>query len=273
VQLRESFFRGKGMRGAIQQYTGTALWLGFFAFVLAAWALLFAMQPGGAAAEMAELYGSDFLRTLCAPITAKTGYGALFAMWALMSAAMMAPTFVPTLSTYRGLTHTEAAGTATFVMLVVSYLMVWLGFSGAAALAQLGLARAGLIGVDGISVSLWLSAALLLIAGAYQFSPQKDACLSKCRAPMMFFMEYWRPGLGGAARMGWKLGAICIGCCWALMLLGFVGGVMNPVWMGIATILMVLEKLPEIGRYITRPLGGALLVAGGLSVAAALSGV
>jgi predicted metal-binding membrane protein len=89
----------------------------------------------------------------------------------------------------------------------------------------------------------------------------KEACLSKCRAPMMFFLQHWDEG---PLRNGLRLGAVCLGCCWALMLLGFVGGVMNLAFMGVATILMALEKLPAIGRWLTRPMGGALLAAAGI---------
>jgi predicted metal-binding membrane protein len=96
-----------------------------------------------------------------------------------------------------------------------------------------------------------------MLAGLYQFSPLKEACLSKCRQPMMFFLQYWNEGpwLNGV-----RLGLVCLGCCWALMFLAFVGGVMNLVFMGIATVIMMVEKLPQLGRYLTKPLGGILVV-------------
>ena len=96
----------------------------------------------------------------------------------------------------------------------------------------------------------------MAIAGGYQFSQVKEACLSKCRAPLTFFMQYFDEG---AWRNGLRLGLVCLGCCWAMMCLAFVGGVMNLVFMGLATVLMVVEKLPQIGTYITKPLGYALL--------------
>ncbi len=247
------------MRNMVFRFSGAVQWLGFFALILLAWAILFAMQPGAVEAEMLRLYGANFWAALCAPLTGQSGFGAVFAMWALMSAAMMAPTFVPTLKTYRDLTYTEAANGATSAALLAAYLGVWIGFSALAAAAQLWLARLGLLNAGGASASWGLTAVLLLGAGAYQFSTLKEACLSKCRAPMTFFMGHWQPGALGAAKMGLQLGLVCLGCCWALMSLGFVGGVMNLIWMGIATVLMVVEKLPEIGRYVTRPLGIALL--------------
>jgi predicted metal-binding membrane protein len=103
-----------------------------------------------------------------------------------------------------------------------------------------------------------LTAGLLLFAGLYQFSSLKEACLSKCRQPLTFFMAHWDEG---PWRNGLRLGAVCLGCCWALMALAFVGGVMNVAFMGLAALIMVLEKLPEIGRWVTRPLGVVLIAA------------
>ncbi|NOX73566.1 MAG: DUF2182 domain-containing protein [Alphaproteobacteria bacterium] len=222
--------------------TGTIEWLGFFSLILLAWLALYQMQSGMGA-----------------------GYGTMFSMWVLMTAAMMAPSFVPSLKTYRDLSYTEAANTHTSAALLAGYMLVWIGFSALAALAQLALLRYDLLGMNGASNDWRLTAVLLLAAGLYQFSPLKSACLSKCRTPMTFFIGQWRPGMVGAGRMGWQLGLSCLGCCWALMALGFVGGVMNLVWMGIATALMVVEKLPQLGNVITKPLGVALLVGGGFA--------
>ncbi|MFT4714841.1 MAG: putative metal-binding membrane protein [Paracoccaceae bacterium] len=251
------------MRLMFARYSNQIEWLGFFSLILLAWTILYAMQPGAADAEILKLYGADLWAAFCAPLTGRSTFAPVFLMWVLMSAAMMAPTFVPTMKTYRDLAHTSAADTNTTAALLAGYFVIWIGFSAVAAAAQLWLARLGLIDVSGASVNWGLTAVLFLVAGAYQFSPLKEACLSKCRAPLTFFLGNWQPGAVGAARMGVQLGLICLGCCWALMSLGFVGGVMNLVWMGVATLLMVIEKLPDLGRYITRPLG-ILLLAGGI---------
>lgn len=255
------------MRAMVLRYAGMVQWLMFFSLILFAWAVLFAMQLSAPDADLVRLYGAEFWASICAPSQGEAGFGLVFLMWALMSAAMMAPTFVPTLKTYRDLTHTDAAGSATMAVLLLAYLAIWIGYSALAAAAQLGLARAGLLDPSGTSLSWGLSAILLGVAGLYQFSTFKEACLSQCRAPMVFFMQHWTPGVRGAFAMGMRLGLICLGCCWALMALAFVGGVMNLVWMGLATLIMVAEKLPELGRYITRPLG--ILLLGG-SIASAL---
>jgi predicted metal-binding membrane protein len=106
-----------------------------------------------------------------------------------------------------------------------------------------------------------VSALLLALAGLYQFSTLKEACLNKCRAPLTFFMAHWDEG---ALRNGLRLGLVCLGCCWALMALGFVGGVMNLAFMGLATVVLVVEKLPGLGRWVTRPLGVVLLASAGV---------
>jgi len=240
-------------------------WLGFYTFVLAAWLALFAMsyQPERAAFE--ALYGADFWAALCAVNPRDAGFGSVFLMWALMSAAMMAPTFVPTLKVYEDLNQAKIGSQRGFALLLAGYLGIWLGFSALAAGGQLWASRMGLMQADALA-STTIGAALLIGAGLYQFSSVKESCLSTCRAPFMFFMQHWDEG---PLRNGVRLGVVCIGCCWALMLLGFVGGTMNLVWMGGATLLMVLEKLPEIGRYVTKPLGYLLIIAGVLMALAA----
>jgi predicted metal-binding membrane protein len=192
------------------------------------------------------------------------GFIRMTAMWALMSAAMMAPTALPAFATYDELG--ARAGTQ-FGALVGGYLAVWAGFSVLAAGAQMALTQAGALTVFGDSRSAALSGVLLILAGLYQFSALKEACLSKCRAPLAFFMQHWDEG---PLRNGLRLGVVCLGCCWALMLLAFVGGVMNLAFMGLATLVMALEKLTWIGAVITRPLGGLLIAGGIVTLAAAI---
>lgn len=235
---------------------GAPHWLALFGMILAAWALLFVMAVPGDLRAAGAFYGADFWRDFCTLTPDAAGLARMVAMWSLMSAAMMAPTVIPALATYDDLSRT---GTRTsMVRLMAGYLAVWMGFSVLAAGAQMGLFQAGLLTPLGQSGEAWLSALLLGAAGLYQFSPVKEACLSKCRQPLTFFMSHWDEG---PWRNGLRLGLVCLGCCWALMTLGFVGGVMNLAFMGLATLVMIFEKLPEIGRFITRPLG-ILLIAG-----------
>ena len=242
---------------------GQPEWLGLYGLILGAWGLLYAMAIPADLRAAGAVYGWEMLAALCAATPDAAGFAGLVAMWAIMAAAMMAPTMLPALATYDDLAQ---AGASTRIgALVGGYLAVWLGFSVLAAGAQMALVGAGLLDPFGASLSVVLSALLLALAGAWQFTAFKEACLSKCRQPMMFFLQHWEEG---PWRNGLRLGAVCVGCCWALMLLAFVGGVMNLGFMGIATVLMVLEKLPRIGRWLTRPMGFALL--GGAAATLAL---
>jgi predicted metal-binding membrane protein len=232
-------------------------WIALFGVILFAWIALFLMAVPQDLRAAGTLYGKDFWVGLCTVTPDAAGFVKVVAMWALMSTAMMAPTALPAFATYEEL---AGAGASTrFSHLVLGYLAVWGGFSLFAAALQILLLKLDLVSTFGDSRSAFLSAGLLILAGLYQFAPLKEACLNKCRQPLMFFMSHWDEG---PWKNGLRLGMVCLGCCWALMLLGFVGGVMSLGFMGIATIIMVLEKLPEIGRWLTRPLGVVLISSG-----------
>jgi predicted metal-binding membrane protein len=233
------------------------LWPTFFGLVLASWAALWVMAGGGAAAFD--------LAALCSSSAGASALPQLWAMWAVMSAAMMAPTAVPALRTFEAL-PAPAGRPAETASLLAGYLAVWLGASLGFALVQLIFARFNWLHTDGQALGAPLTAALLATAGLYQFSRAKAACLSRCRLPLTLFLERWRPGTAAAFGLGLRLGVDCLGCCWALMLLAFVGGMENLLFMGLTTLVMVLEKLPEIGRPLTRPLGYALLGAAGAAL-------
>ncbi|EEX10899.1 conserved hypothetical protein [Ruegeria lacuscaerulensis ITI-1157] len=219
-------------------------WLALFAAIMLAWGVLYLMAVPAEMRALGAVYGEDFWRSLCTVTPDAAGLLKMVAMWALMSAAMMAPTALPAFATYDDLSH--AAQGTRFGHLLAGYLTVWLGFSVLAALAQMALYRAGAVNGLGESVSGLLSAGLLAVAGLYQFSAIKEACLSKCRHPLTFFIQHWEEG---PWRNGLRLGLVCLGCCWALMLLAFVGGVMNLAFMGLATLLMVFEKLPDLADW------------------------
>ena len=235
---------------------GAPHWLALFGLILGAWVMLYAMALPADLRASARIFGAEFWESLCTVTPDAAGFGRVVLMWALMAAAMMAPTALPAFATYEDLGRSTQV---TFGALVAGYLIVWLGFSLLAGGLQMALFGAGLVSAFGDSLSVWLSAGLLMIAGLYQFSPVKEACLSKCRAPLTFFMAHWDEG---PLRNGVRLGLVCLGCCWALMLLAFVGGVMNIAFMGLATLIMVIEKLPAYGRLLTRPLGAVLIAAG-----------
>jgi predicted metal-binding membrane protein len=198
-------------------------------------------------------------------------WGIMLLMWWIMMVAMMTPSAAPMILLYaRATRHAQAGGqlqpgiasTATFAS---GYLLAWLGFSIAATLVMWLLEREGGLSVTRMaSTGAWLSAALLIAAGLYQFSPLKNVCLRVCRAPAEFLSRHWRPGASGAMRMGLEHGAFCVGCCWVLMALLFVGGVMNLLWIAVLAILIVAEKVAPAGLWISR-VSGAALIAWGLA--------
>ena len=152
------------------------------------------------------------------------------------------------------------------------YLLVWIGFAGVAAAAQLRLIDLDIIGHNGTSTSQVFSAIVLALAGAYQFTSLKRRCITECVNPMTYFLRHWRDGVVGGARMGVRHGVACLGCCWALMLLAFVGGIANIWFMALAAVVMAVEKVPAVSRFVTVPLGVVLIVASGVIAIAALTG-
>jgi predicted metal-binding membrane protein len=234
-------------------------WLALYGLVLLCWLLLALMAVPPDLRDVARVFGGDFWEAFCTTTPDAAGFLRLWIMWGLMSGAMMAPTALPALATYDDLGRSTQTDLGA---LLAGYLAVWLGFSAVAAGLQIGLFSLGWVSAFGDSRSALLSGGLLVLAGAYQFSALKEACLAKCRMPITFFMAHWDEG---ALRNGLRLGAVCLGCCWALMLLGFVGGVMSLGFMGLATLVMTLEKL-RAGAMITRPLG-VVLIGAGLGVA------
>ena len=186
------------------------------------------------------------------------------AMWWVMMVAMMTPSAAPLVLLYgRVLRHHAAADASAGVpslFVIAGYLSAWLAFSLAAATLQEALESAGRIsGMMLWSKSAVLSATVLAAAGAYQFSPLKEACLAQCRSPVQFLTRYWRPGRGGAFLMGVRHGAYCVGCCWLLMALLFVGGVMNLLWIAALTAVVLVEKLSSGGDRIGKILGVVLI--------------
>ena len=192
-------------------------------------------------------------------------FAPLFGMWAVMMAAMMLPTMVPTLRSYEDLMKSANGTRGGWIGVLLGYFLIWVIFAAVITVAQLMLLRAGWIDMMGQAQSLYISAGLLIAAGAFQFTKVKEICHGVCHSPMTYFLGHWKAGAVGGFRMGLGLGAFCVGCCWLIMALGFAGGVMNFLWMGLATLFMVLEKLPELGHRVMRPMGG-LLVAGGLGL-------
>jgi predicted metal-binding membrane protein len=186
---------------------------------------------------------------------------AVWAMWSVMMVAMMLPSAMPMILTFVRVAQRNGEQGRGHAF-VAAYLLVWLGFGAAGTAVQWGLQQFGWVDPMAVSRSTPLNALLLLLAGVYQFSPLKRACLQSCRTPFSFLLGQWRPGRAGAFAMGLRHGVLCLGCCWALMALLFIGGMMNVAWVAALAIAVAIEKLAPGGELISALLGLGLLVAG-----------
>lgn len=185
-----------------------------------------------------------------------SGWPIAATMWAAMMVAMMLPSAAPAILLYaRVHRHSRGSGTPPTMAFLAGYLACWFGFSMLAAALQLAIVSPMSMALE----SSVASAALLIAAGLYQLSPLKDACLSRCRSPAEFISRHYRPGAWGAARLGLLHGGYCVGCCWLLMALLFVGGAMNLLWVAGLTLLVAAEKLLPGGSWIARITGVALI--------------
>lgn len=190
---------------------------------------------------------------------------ATFLMWTVMMIAMMLPSALPFVFAFgfehrvrraRGLPYVPAG------IFLAGYFVIWTAFSAVAALVQELLHRAALLSPLMTATSSVFAGGILVAAGVYQWTPYKDACLVHCRTPLLFLLSDWREGRFGAFRMGVDHGLFCLGCCWLLMLLPFVAGVMNLAWMAAITIFVLIEKAAPGGRWFGR-IGGATMVGAG----------
>jgi predicted metal-binding membrane protein len=188
----------------------------------------------------------------------------LWAMWAVMMTAMMLPSASPMLLLYGAIARRSAQASAEgrIYAFAAGYLIVWTVFSLGATTVQRVLAELLVVSSMMEITSPAVSAALLLIAGLYQLTPIKLACLRNCQSPLGFLMSRWRNGVSGALRMGLHHGAYCVGCCWALMLLLFAGGVMNLAVIAALTAFVAFEKLAPFGVHGARIAGVLLIVTG-----------
>ena len=195
-----------------------------------------------------------------------TEFTLTFVMWAVMMVAMMTPSASPMILMFAGVNRRRQKHQVAYVptsVFLLGYLVVWAAFSVLATAAQWGLHAVSLLSPMMVSTSPVLGGILLLIAGIYQWTPLKHACLSKCRSPLGFILNEWREGRWGAFLMGLKHGSYCTGCCWSLMALLFVAGVMNLLWVAAIAGFILLEKVSPAGHRMGQA-AGVLMVAGGV---------
>ena len=185
----------------------------------------------------------------------------MFLMWAIMMMGMMIPSVTPMVLLYARVVRHNSKEVATFVptsAFFAGYIIIWVSFSAMATGLQWGLEQAALLSPMMVSTSSIFAGIVLIGTAVYQWTPYKDACLARCRSPVWFLSTYWRNGAGGAFRMGLSHGSYCLGCCWSLMLLLFVGGVMNLLCVAAITVFVLIEKVIPRGRDIGRA-GSVLL--------------
>ena len=235
-----------------------AVVIGLIGFTAASWAYI-----GLVATQM-----GDMSSVLAMPMTAAWSpvQAALMAtMWAVMMAAMMLPSAVPMVLAYDRLDQGSAVGrSGSTAVFVAGYIVVWTAFAVAATGLQWVLHNLTLVNGMGSVSQGWLSGLLLVGAGTFQFSPVKRRSLGACRTPMGFLMTSWRDGRIGALRMGLHHGTLCFRCCWALMILLFVLGVMNLAWVAVLAIFVLAEKVSRRGEVIS-VVGGVVMIVWGVA--------
>jgi predicted metal-binding membrane protein len=210
--------------------------------------------------------GIGIMAPATAPWTALE-FAFVFAMWAVMMVGMMAHSAAPMILMYarvgrqRKAEETLLAATGWFA---AGYFLVWIGFSLVATVVQWLVEQAALLDSRMASVSNLFAGAVLIAAGVYQWTPLKDVCLAQCQSPLGFLMRHggFRGDVVGCLLLGFRHGAYCVGCCWVLMALLFVGGVMNVLWIALLALLVLLEKLTPYGRWVGRVAGIACVAAG-----------
>jgi len=242
------------------------------AVTIASW--LFVLNGGGMgmpAHKMTSLdlaYGGG-MRMPLEMATWTVGYAVvIYFMWWIMMIAMMLPSASTAILLFSRAHHKKTEIVRSYLPAIVfasGYLTAWAGFSVLATGAQWFLEDASLLNKMMATTSPIFGGGLILVAGLWQFTPWKYACLRHCRSPLTFLMTRWRPGLTGAFVMGMDHGAFCLGCCWFLMALLFFGGIMNLWWIGGLALYVLAEKLMPAGHRLGYGLG-ILLIIWGLAI-------
>ena len=237
-----------------------AIWGGLALITILAWIYLLRM-PMSAGMDMPGMPGMKM--AISQPHQWMLGDAVTaFVMWTVMMVAMMVPSASPMVTMYAGAVRAHGANASFKIALFATgYIVAWTLFSAVATLIQLVLQKTGLISTN-LAVAPVIGGAILIVAGLFQVTPLKQACLRHCRSPLGFFMAYWREGPAGAFVMGLRHGLFCVGCCWMLMALLFAAGVMNLLWVALIAIFVLLEKVLPLERLVTNFAGLALFGVG-----------
>ena len=234
--------------------------LALAALVVLAWAYLLALSRQMGDASMSSMPGMSGARE-----PASAGSFALAAlMWWTMMVGMMVPSAAPMILLFGTVQRRQLAAESPklrVALFAAGYLAAWAAFSVLAAGAQIALTTLALLAPMDLTLTTRVGAVLVALAGAYQLTPLKSVCLRRCRSPAEFLSSHWRPGSTGALRMGIEHGLYCVGCCWVLMGLLFVVGVMNLLWVAAIAAFVLIEKLVPYGETSAKVAGAVLLLA------------
>jgi predicted metal-binding membrane protein len=244
--------------GALGQRDRCIILLALIGVTAIAWLYLLAMRRDMAGMPMDM---ADMAMPMMAAWT-PTAFALTFAMWWVMMIGMMAPSAAPMVLTFATLNRGKRArglGVVPTSVFLLGYLAAWGAFSVVATMAQWALDSGALLSPALAATSPLLGGTLVIAAGLYQFTPLKQACLRNCRSPFAFVLNHWREGWTGALRMGIEHGAYCLGCCWMLMTLLFVAGVMNLLWVAGIAVFVFAEKLLPGGLGVGRVAGVVML--------------
>jgi predicted metal-binding membrane protein len=232
--------------------------------VLSSLALITALSWAYVSSLASDMRNMEMGAEMAMPQTQAWGvadFALTFGMWAAMMVAMMTPSAAPMILMFAGVNRRRREQQVFYVptgVFLVGYLIVWAGFSVLATTAQWGLHAVSLLSPMMAITSPVLGGVVLVAAGIYQWTPLKHVCLSKCRSPLGFVLNEWREGRWGALLMGLKHGVYCTGCCWSLMALLLVAGVMNLLWVAAIAGFVLLEKVAPAGDRLGRLVGVVL---------------
>ena len=244
------------------------LWICLLVITALAWAYLVHLDRQMSASMAHDSMMAEMGMTMDMPWGA-TDVFFTFTMWAVMMIGMMTGTAAPMLLLFAGAQAARGRGRMSPAVIAfgLGYTIVWVAFSAGAALAQWMLHQTAMLTPAMAASSSRLAGGILVAAGAYQLTPVKGACLIRCRSPLGFLMTNWRDGVLGALRMGLLHGVYCLGCCWLLMCLLFVVGVMNLIWVAALTVFVLVEKIGPLGSIVSRVAGAVMIVVGIMVVA------
>lgn len=247
---------------------------GLVAVVVLSWVYILAGAGMGMTAFEMTAMSSKAPAMMMQPVTWTPTYAVfMFFMWWVMMIAMMIPSASPMILLFATINRKQREKGAPFVptgVFAAGYIIAWGGFSLLAMSLQWGLERLGIMSTMMVATSGLFAGLVLVVAGIYQLTPLKHACLKHCRSPIEFVTRHWRTGTGGALRMGVEHGTFCLGCCWSLMALLFVGGVMNLYWIVGLAVFVLLEKTIPAGHRLGSLGGIGLIVWGAWMLVSAL---